>query len=295
VENSIGLSYKSNVAKGIIYAVDNGCRIINISLAGADSSITEQNAIDYAYSKGALIISGTGNEGVDTVYFPAAYNHSLAVGGTDPADMRATVFIDNGVPGGGSNYGNEIDVVAPARFIFTLDYRGDSIISTWGDGTSASTAFATGLASLLLSQKPGRTPDQISELITSTADDQVGDPREDTPGWDKYYGWGRINAYKALLKGKAAIHKEPRATLNLDKNAFAVIRKRGAILVRSLRNSVFSSDFMFEAYTVDGSRAGAMKYAKENTGCAVLHLPRADALYVYRLTNNGQIITGRLP
>ena len=55
------------------------------------------------------------------------------------------------------------------------------------------------LASLLLAQNPTLTPTQIKTLIQNTAEDKVGDPLEDKPGWDQYYGYGRINARNALL------------------------------------------------------------------------------------------------
>ncbi|NVN96725.1 S8 family peptidase, partial [Candidatus Nomurabacteria bacterium] len=65
-------------------------------------------------------------------------------------------------------------------------------------GTPVAAAHVAGVASLLLAQDPSRTPPQIKSILESTAEDQVGDPAEDTPGWDQYYGHGRINAYYAL-------------------------------------------------------------------------------------------------
>jgi subtilisin family serine protease len=56
-----------------------------------------------------------------------------------------------------------------------------------------------GLAALILAQNPALTPAQVKLVIETTAEDQVGDPAEDTPGWDQYYGYGRINAHNALL------------------------------------------------------------------------------------------------
>ena len=59
--------------------------------------------------------------------------------------------------------------------------------------------MVSGVASLLKAQDPTRTPAQIRDILRSTADDLVGTVCEDIPGWDSYYGYGRLNAYKALL------------------------------------------------------------------------------------------------
>jgi hypothetical protein len=87
----------------------------------------------------------------------------------------------------------------------------------WETGTSFATAFVTGLVSLLISQNPDITPAVVTQIIESTAEDQVGDTAEDTKGYDKYYGYGRINAYNTLLKGEE-LHtgKKPKALVNED-------------------------------------------------------------------------------
>ncbi len=59
-----------------------------------------------------------------------------------------------------------------------------------------------------------RTNKDLREIITSTAVDQVGDPREDTPGWDEYYGYGRVDVYAALMYGKTPVDK----SVNKEKN-----------------------------------------------------------------------------
>src|SRR5690606_19030530 len=66
-------------------------------------------------------------------------------------------------------------------------------------------AYVSGLASLLLAQDPSRTPAMLRSIIQETADDQVGKPAEDTPGWDRYHGHGRVNAFRALSKSGASI------------------------------------------------------------------------------------------
>jgi len=79
-----------------------------------------------------------------------------------------------------------------------VDYNDYENLDSYWSGTSQSTAIVSGLASLLLSQNTSRTPDDIENIICSTSRDGVGDPREDTEGWDEYMGYGRIDCYLAL-------------------------------------------------------------------------------------------------
>ncbi len=195
VTNHQGISSKANTTKGIEYALSNGAKLINMSLADSNPSETERIVIDAAFNEGIFMCSGTGNNADSAVHYPAAFNQVLAVGATGPSDYRW-----NETPSKGSNFGKEIDVVAPGAFIFQLDSTIDDQYDIYASGTSSATAFVTGVASLLLSQNPALTPSQIMTILRETAEDQVGDPSEDTPGWDKYYGAGRLNAFNALQR-----------------------------------------------------------------------------------------------
>ena len=136
------------------------------------------------------------NTNSNTTYFPAGFPGVIAVGSTDPNDNRSNPFFWD--PESGSNYGSHISVVAPGNYIYGLNYESNTEYNYYWGGTSQAAPHVTGLASLLLAQNPGRTPAQIKSIIESTAEDQVGKPSEDTPGWDQYYGYGRINAFNAL-------------------------------------------------------------------------------------------------
>ncbi|MCX7878374.1 MAG: S8 family serine peptidase, partial [Ignavibacteria bacterium] len=86
-------------------------------------------------------------------------------------------------------------------------------------GTSQSTAYVSGIASLLLSQKPVRTSEELKKIIISTAMDQVGDPREDKPGWDEYHGWGRVDLFAALsYEGTTSGNKELKKNNNTEES-----------------------------------------------------------------------------
>ena len=185
-------------AESIKYAVDNGAKIINMSEGGDSNSKTLKVACEYAIKKGVMINAAMMNKGDDQDYFPASYKGVFAVGATDTDDGRCTKFSW----GGGSCWGEHISVVAPGNKIYGLDYEDITNFDSYWSGTSQSTAMVSGLASLLLSQNSNRSTEEIKNIITSTARDQIGDPREDKAGWDPYYGFGRIDAYLALTFDK---------------------------------------------------------------------------------------------
>jgi len=138
------------------------------------------------------------NEGNNVTYYPAGYQNTIAVGSTNANDERSSPFFWSG--SSGSNFGSHIDVVAPGNFIYGLNYLSNTNYNTYLGGTSQATPLVTGLSSLLLAQDLNRTPDDIRNIIRNTAEDQVGNSSEDIMGFDIYYGYGRINAYQALLQ-----------------------------------------------------------------------------------------------
>lgn len=188
-------------AKAIRYAVDNGADIINMSLGGTAELQTLADAVQYAYDRGVLIVTSMQNFNNDEVYYPAGHTLTLAVGASDPDDRRSTALA--GLESYGSNYGNHIDVLAPGNYIFGLSHLSDSDENTQMSGTSQAAPLVTGIAALVLGHEPGLTVGALVQRLTASAEDGVGNPQEDAPGWDPYYGYGRVNAYRAL-KGLTA-------------------------------------------------------------------------------------------
>lgn len=188
--------YYSWWEEAIYYAADHGARVINMSLGGTSYSQSLQDAVDYAHNKGVVLVASMMNDNTSQPGYPAAYENVIAVGSTDPNDNRTAPFFWD--PFSGSNYGEHIDVVAPGNYIYGLYNENNNEYGYYYGGTSQAAPHVTGLASLLLAQNSDRSPEDIREIIRSTADDQVGDSTEDTEGFDIYYGYGRINAYRAL-------------------------------------------------------------------------------------------------
>jgi subtilisin family serine protease len=184
-------------ASGLQYAADNGAKVISMSMGGSASDSTLKAAVDYAYGLNCVICVSMGNDNSNTVYYPAAYPNVIAVGAVDTDDTRCVPpdWQPFGMQFGGSNYGSHIDVVAPGNWIYSTVWNDN--YQYWA-GTSMAAPYVSGLAALLFAQVPSLTNAQIYHIITSTANDQVGKPSEDTLGWDQYYGYGRINAQQAL-------------------------------------------------------------------------------------------------
>ncbi|HEY2952470.1 MAG TPA: S8 family serine peptidase, partial [Verrucomicrobiae bacterium] len=175
------------LADAIDFATDHGAKVINLSLATfSEDNETVTRAITNAIARGVIVIGVTSNEGANWIPFPGSLPEMITVGATDVGDWRA----------GFSNFGPEIDLVAPGVEVCTLDLNGDI---EFPSGTSASAPMVSGVAALIASVKPDVTQEQMRLLLCAGADDGVGDPAEDTPGFDIYYGWGRLNAYNSLV------------------------------------------------------------------------------------------------
>jgi subtilisin family serine protease len=213
--NAANFGYYSWWASAIYYAVDNGANVINMSLAGNASSGILQSAITEAVNNGVTVVASMGNTNTSTKRYPAGCNGVIAVGATDPDDSRSQPFFWGA--SSGSNYGTHISVVAPGNFIYGADFASDTNYSLYWGGTSQAAPHVSGVAALLLAQDPGRSPSDIKLILEETAEDMVGPISEDVPGFDAYFGHGRINAYEALSYGNVGIQ-----TLGKEPYAFAV-------------------------------------------------------------------------
>ncbi len=174
-----GYGTYEDLIMAMIYATDNGARVINMSLGATSYSKGEEAAVDYAWAHGVIVVAAAGNSGRTAYHYPAAHPHAIAVAATDANDNLA----------GFSTRGDFVDVAAPGSSVWST-YPGNRY--TRMSGTSMATPHVAGLAALILSVNPTLTPDQVRAAIENTADD-LG-----AQGWDPMFGHGRINARKAL-------------------------------------------------------------------------------------------------
>jgi len=205
-------------AASLYYAANNGASIINMSEGGYDYSKTLNNAIKFAYDAGCLIVASMMNKNNSDSYYPATFPEVMAIGATDTDDSRCKEF----TWGGGSNWGKHIAVVAPGNRIYGLDYKDNTNYDVYWSGTSQATAYVSGIAAILLGQDNSRKNSELEDIINKTAVDRVGDPREDTEGWDQYYGYGRVDLYAALTYGNL-----PSGNNNEKKNEVKQNEKNG--------------------------------------------------------------------
>jgi len=204
-ENLTG--YYSDWAAGFYHCALYGIRIANLSAGGSSPSTFLHEAIRFAHDRGVVIFAAMMNYGDDLPRYPAFYEETIAVGATDRNDRRADPFGSS--PGDASSYGAHIDLVAPGDGLISTYFRGNYALY-WG--TSQATPLVSAVGALMLALEPNLTGDQIRTILRSTADDGIGRPTEDTPGFDIYHGWGRLNA-EAALGHTATIYSDPLATL----------------------------------------------------------------------------------
>ena len=178
---------------GITYAVDNGAKVLNMSVGGSSPNAALEDAVNYAYNNGRIIVACMMNNNNNATYYPAGYPNLISIGAINNRMQRAVPFCW----GGGSSYGPHIDFAAPGEMIIGLSNTNPSATSYWC-GTSQATPMVCGVVSLLFSVNSSLTYTQIYNALKNSARDQVGPSNEDTPGFDNYFGWGLINSRGAL-------------------------------------------------------------------------------------------------
>lgn len=174
-----GSGFTSDVAKGIIWAVDHGADVVNLSLGGPDSSDVSA-AVSYAISQGVVVVAAAGNDGVfSQPNYPAAI----------PAVLAVASYDSNRVISSFSSHGAYVDVAAPGGNILSTSGHGSW---TWKSGTSMATPHVAGIAALLLESEPGLSPLDVRLRIEGTATD-AGEP-----GYDVAYGHGIVSTLDVL-------------------------------------------------------------------------------------------------
>ncbi|MEV6159983.1 S8 family serine peptidase [Nonomuraea sp. NPDC052129] len=173
------------LAKGIRYAVDHGADVISMSLGGGsgswEGSAAEEEAVQYAISRGAVLVASSGNDGDTTnkKNFPAAYPGVIAVGAVDRR-LEVAPF---------SNRQDYLSVVAPGTGIVTADGADSYVV---GDGTSSAAAMVAGIAALIKAMYPDLSPYHVRTAI------EQGTRRRPADGYNRSYGHGVANALLAL-------------------------------------------------------------------------------------------------
>lgn len=245
----LGLCNAAGITNGIIWAVDNGAHVLNLSLGGGAPSAATQNALQYALNNNVLPVCASGNDGAETVSYPAAFPQCMAVGSSNWSDQRSSY----------SNAGPEIEVAAPGgdlsdqqpHSLILAAYHTSDAAYAYLAGTSMATPQVAGLATLL--RATGMTSAaEIRARIRETADDRGA------PGFDNAFGHGRINVYRALTQMDPFIEfqNSHRSSLNLGANG----------LVQVVLYAQQAETFSLEQVQIDSIRLNGVPLARRNNG-----------------------------
>ena len=188
-----GSGAHSWIANGIIWAADEGAKVISMSLGGSSGSQTLEDAVNYAWGKKpdgsdsgkrAVIVAAAGNDGTTAKSYPGAYENVIAVGATDHKDAKASY----------SNYGDWVDVAAPGSSILSTTI--DSAKYGKKSGTSMATPHVAGVAGLVWSTSSGASNQDVRNKIEASVQDKAV-LSGTGPDWTK----ARVNACKAVGGG----------------------------------------------------------------------------------------------
>jgi len=266
------------IARGIIRAAQQGADVISNSWGGGAYSSTIRTAIDYARrngrgGKGAVVISATGNsDRANGVIYPAKYTESLACGASNEWDQRKSRTSRDGETWWGSNYGPEVDFVAPGVHIYTTDltstsgYGSGSYVPNF-NGTSSATPNAAGVAALILSVDPNLRQWEVRDILRLTARDLS--PR----GRDNQHGFGRVDALRAV---RAAARLQSQVSLRLEfrgRGRECYMRFRRFRLYNSGLNRVRVNSFTLRSYDPSGREIDRFEYRPNPGGVMAPGLP----------------------
>jgi subtilisin family serine protease len=173
-----GTGATSDILRAIYFATRKGAKVINMSFSRSTPSRELKLALDYASLRGVVLVASTGNNGQNTVAYPASYDNVIGVASTNYQDVRSTF----------SNYGTKVT---------TLAAPGEAIITPFPDGayaaasgTSFSTPMVSGAAALIVGIQPNASPSQVTSALSNAK-------RLTTD-----LGYGRLSLYDAVRAGR---------------------------------------------------------------------------------------------
>ena len=210
VLDATGYGSYSDMAQGIYFAVNNGAKVINMSLGGTSPSYTLENAVKYAYEQGVTVVCAAGNnyERGNEALYPASYNqYCISVGAIQYDKTRAYYsntgsYIEFVAPGGNLNLDQNTDSQKDGILQQTFKTYPTAMGYYYYQGTSMATPHVSGVVALLVSVGHSN-PDDIENILKKTSED-LG-----VAGRDDQYGYGLIDAYKAIMEASPVPSPEP--------------------------------------------------------------------------------------
>lgn len=223
--------------QGVLWAVNNGANVVNMSFGGPGFSQTMQNLINSGNDMGIVFVAAAGNDDNSVVNYPAGYNHVISVASTDADDIKSWF----------SSYGPTVNISAPGGsgvpgpnglLSTTYDQTAIGYYDSYF-GTSMASPVTSGLVSLMLSINPELGAATVTEILESTSDNIDAQ----NPDYVGMLGAGRINAFQAVM----AVPFEPVANFSTPVN---ILTPADAIAFTDLSTGVPNSwSWTFEGGT----------------------------------------------
>jgi subtilisin family serine protease len=300
-------------AAGIVYAVDHGANIINLSYGGNGKSLIEQNAIGYAAGHGVLVVAAAGNDGDSDPTYPAAFLQPPTSNGQGGLGLSVASTDISGNPSWFSNYGSYISLAAPGENVFgaistnaspsiwpATALPGSSAgLYGYNDGTSFSTPEVAGAAALVWAANPQLSATDVAAVLKETATGNNGT-------WNVNTGWGRLDVAAAVARAQALVNGPPATLLtgavkgahvdlawsapNASSYELVVSRDSGVerVLQGATTDTSASYDlepghtYSFRVYSPDSY--GLMR----SSAPYVVSLPQSDATLTLRASRSGR-------
>jgi len=269
VKSTNTASAVTNGYDGIVYAAASGADIINMSWGGPSSSTTGQNVVNYAASQGCILIAASGNDGVSSQFYPAAFSNVISVAATTSTDAKASF----------SNYGSWIDISAPGNNIYST-----TVNNTYGNksGTSMASPMVAGLAGLMKSLNPNMTNADLINCLLTTADNI----NAQNGSYIGQLGSGRIDAAAAMACVASTLNNPPIADFVAN---FTAINAGGSVIYTNLSTyNPTSWSWSFPGgtpATFNGQNPPAIVYSTPGTYNAVLTVTNANGSDTETKTN----------
>lgn len=193
VLSAFGGGTVADIAEAIRFAADNGADVVNLSLGGAGESQVLKEAVDYAYSKGVVVVAAAGNENRNSASYPARYPHVISVAATGPSGEKAPY----------SNFGAGVDISAPGGSADgqilqeTIDPETGASMFAGFQGTSMASPHVAAVAAMVKASGV-ESPDEILQVLQQSVRKVQEDPLN-------HFGAGHLDAsgaVKLALKGQ---------------------------------------------------------------------------------------------
>lgn len=168
---------------GVFYAMRSGADVINMSWGLASDAATFRTIIQQAAAADIVLVAAAGNNGDQTMHYPAVYPEVISVGATDQNDAKASF----------SNYGSTVDLMAPGVGVYSTLPENNNTYGNYS-GTSMASPMVAGLAGLVKSHFPSMSAAQIRQRLIQGCEDIS----TQNPGLNGQIGAGRINAFRTL-------------------------------------------------------------------------------------------------